>query len=423
MTIPLDNLYHYIQGLFTEPVCVYLFYPHGSRNILELIKLEHVKNSYSHKIQPQVICHDQEPLNYQLYQEHSEETIDYFYNSRQGYLPRNILKNLNIKIALPINIHDHTILIHSEQNSIDLDLYKKDGYVDVHYWCHAFLARDWYRFAEYDARLTKNFNATDIKDFLIYCRDWTGTREYRLKFQELLYKNNLVKHSITGILKFSDNDHDVNKFMFKNLDFVPNNTDFFNHLINNNIAPSASADYCPSDFVKSHLSVVLETVFDGSKIHLTEKILRPIACGHPFILAAGPGSLEYIRRYGFKTFSPWINEDYDQELDSVRRLEKIIKSMNDFSNLSLKDKTNTINQIKKIANYNKKWFFSKNFINLVNQELLANINTALTQIKKTRCVIFRSRSKHQTSESSNKQDRKIIAENIRQLKNVNSSLK
>jgi hypothetical protein len=48
---------------------------------------------------------------------------------------------------------------------------------------------------------------------------------------------------------------------------------------------------------------VAETVFD-TRIHLTEKTLRPIACGHPFILAAGPGSLKYLQTYGFRTFSP-----------------------------------------------------------------------------------------------------------------------
>jgi hypothetical protein len=44
---------------------------------------------------------------------------------------------------------------------------------------------------------------------------------------------------------------------------------------------------------------------------LTEKALRPIACGQPFILAATPGSLQYLRSYGFKTFSGYIDETYD----------------------------------------------------------------------------------------------------------------
>jgi hypothetical protein len=102
--------------------------------------------------------------------------------------------------------------------------------------------------------------------------------------------------------------------------------ELIDQFLDNKFSSAASADYDPNDFINSEISVILETVFDDRRIHLTEKTLKPIACGHPFILAAGPGALEYIRSYGFKTFAPYIDESYDQETDSLKRLEKIEQS-------------------------------------------------------------------------------------------------
>ena len=281
MTIPLDNLYHYIDGLFPEPVCLYLFYPHGSRNILDLRGLK-TFNKLNFDLDvillPQVICIDQEPLNYDLYENFSSDEIAFY----QNFLTNTNIDE-NLRFAIPFNIHDNPILLHSEKNSESLIKYKKDGYIDIHYWCHALIARDWYRFAKHDRRLIEK--TTPRKDFLIYCREWSGSREYRIKFQEMLYNADLTKNSITGIKKVNDS---IENFIFKNKNFIPHSTDFFYQLTDNLANSTASADYCPDDFLDTRLSVVLETVFDGPTIHLTEKILRPIACGHPFILASGP---------------------------------------------------------------------------------------------------------------------------------------
>lgn len=411
MTIPLDNLYHYIEGLFSQPVCVYLFHPHGSRNILNL-QGSHEWFRFNGIVHPQVVCNDQEPLDYKFYHTLPSDLLEHLRKKNQRSATTN-----NIKVALPNNIHDKVILLHSEKNSVDLKLYQNDGYIDVYYWCHAIIARDWYRFAEHDKRLSQNKNSTH--DFLIYCRDWSGSREYRIKFQELLHNQNLVKNSITGIMKINGDSTNLENATFKNINFSPNNNEFFDKLLNNNVLSSESADYCARDFVATHISVVLETIFDGPKIHLTEKILRPIACGHPFILAAGPGSLEYLRSYGFKTFAPWIDESYDNETNSVRRLESIVDTMDSFSRLSSTNKQRVINKLNAIADYNKKWFFSDAFANAINQELTTNINIALKQVGQTRANIFRMREKNITNKHSRSDSRNFVAQHLNNLRKLN----
>ena len=174
----------------------------------------------------------------------------------------------------------------------------------------------------------------------------------------------------------------------------------------------------PIDFVNSEISVVLETIFDGDRIHLTEKILRPIACGHPFILAAGPGSLEYIRSYGFKTFAPWIDESYDQETDSLKRLEKIIQSMEHIQQLQGSELENFSKGIKQIADFNKTHFFSDSFFNSVKSELQNNLDCAYSQVGKVqgKCYLELLKILKKHNEFGNFQSRREKTQFLRQLR-------
>jgi hypothetical protein len=193
---------------------------------------------------------------------------------------------------------------------------------------------------------------------------------------------------------------------------------------------AVSADYCADDFVSTDISIVLETVAADTKIHLTEKTLRPIACGHPFMLVAGPGSLEYLKSYGFKTFSPWINESYDQEQDIVKRMKKIAEEMKRIENLDQEQKTHMLEQLKKIAAYNKIHFFSNKFFNQIQTELEENLNQAIGRVKATRGQHYFAR-KLIIKKYSNQLDHEIvrkqkvaIAKVLRQIRqDPNTSLK
>jgi len=65
MNIPLDNLYHWVRGCANEPLSIYIFQPHGSKNITDLNFLS-LEDQIS--ILPELVCHDQEPLDYQRWQ-------------------------------------------------------------------------------------------------------------------------------------------------------------------------------------------------------------------------------------------------------------------------------------------------------------------------------------------------------------------
>jgi hypothetical protein len=217
-----------------------------------------------------------------------------------------------------------------------------------------------------------------------------------------------------------DQTNELINYVCENPDFQPNNIDQLIKISDNTQPSSSSADYCSKDFVTTDISVVLETVAADTKIHLTEKTLRPIACGHPFMLVAGPGALDYLKSYGFKTFSPYIDESYDQEPDIAKRLQLVAKEMVRIQNLDSSRKTRMFRQLKKIANYNKKHFFSNNFFNSVHQELINNLSTAVDQVKITRGQHYRAKKlltdKHIPDTAKNRNKSLVISKILRELR-------
>ena len=90
-------------------------------------------------------------------------------------------------------------------------------------------------------------------------------------------------------------------------------------------------------------SVVAETHINSNTVFITEKTFKPIANLHPFISYSSKGSLKYLQNLGYKTFSEWWDESYDNEANYYDRLIKIIKIMEDIASWS-HDKLFTVTQ-------------------------------------------------------------------------------
>lgn len=387
MNIPLDHLYHWIQGLAQHPVVLYVFRPHGSKDIFDLELFEPVDQC--HSLMAVAICHDQEPLNFSAHEfdydmdrlgklvqrrlcgtdpsivEENVEEFKFFYQEARPTIRTHQPTWLNIHL-----LNEWVILLHSEINSPDVEQFSAVGFCPVYYWSHAVIARDWYRFASHDIRLKAR---NPKKTFLVYCRDWTPTREYRLKFLDMLVSAGLPGDCVVSTQHTNNQGVHLNDYQIQDSRFKVDVAAILNSVPNSTASSSSSADYDVNDITSTRVSVVLETVVDSSKIHLTEKILRAIACAHPFVLAAGPGALKYLRSYGFQTFNKFWDESYDDEPDTLLRLEKIIYSMKQIQNLSPDD----WQKIQCIADHNQQHFFSEKFMNQVTQELTTNFNRAV----------------------------------------------
>ena len=389
MNIPLDNLYHWIQGLAQHPVILYVFRPHGSKDIFDLDAFKNYDQTTI--LTPMAICHDQEPLDFDFYQFNNnvdrlislikhrfctstqseiDELIEQYTTIHSYPITYPHQPNCEITWFNVMDNHDWTILLHSEMNSQDVDCFSRVGFYPVYYWSHAVIARDWYRFAQFDSRLlTRKSNKT----FLVYCRDWTPNREYRLKFLELIVQQQLIEDCVISTQHVNTQGVHLKDYQIQNSKFNVDIGEILRSVPDNNSSSSSSADYDVNHISSTRVSVVLETIVDSNKIHLTEKILRPIACAHPFVLAAGPGALNYLQSYGFKTYSDFWDESYDQEPDTILRLEKITYTMKQIQNLTQDD----WQKIQCIAEHNQRHFFSTEFIDQVSQELTQNLNVAL----------------------------------------------
>jgi hypothetical protein len=150
------------------------------------------------------------------------------------------------------------------------------------------------------------------------------------------------------------------------------------YFLSNHTTGCYSANFALEDYEHTDIEVVLETLFDDNRLHLTEKSLRPIACGQPFILTATHGSLEYLRSYGFKTYHSVWNEDYDLIKDPKDRLNAVIKLMRTIAGWDTTTRTDKMIQAQQIAEYNKQYFFSEEFFRLVSDELKQNLSSAIT---------------------------------------------
>jgi hypothetical protein len=133
-----------------------------------------------------------------------------------------------------------------------------------------------------------------------------------------------------------------------------------------NIEWEENANYVKADdleyFQNSYFSLVTETFFfplpaerrlvDGQAVFFSEKIYKPIIMRHPFILMSRPRSLAMLRKIGYKTFSPMIDESYDEIENDGDRLDAIVTEAARLNSFTDEQWLEWQTKIKSIVDYN-----------------------------------------------------------------------
>lgn len=119
----------------------------------------------------------------------------------------------------------------------------------------------------------------------------------------------------------------------------------------------------------SFIYVPTETVYFGHREHLTEKTLKAIALGMPFVTVAAANSLEYLREYGFKTFGDFWDESYDQEADDFLRLEKVVALLKDLDQMSEPELQHLWKATRPVVMHNWNHFYHGGFESVLWNEL------------------------------------------------------
>ena len=286
----------------------------------------------------------------------------------------------------PESIFKKRILVISEYSS-DVDKYLLENNIkSLYYFFHGFAAIDWYR-----GHYALNYNKQIVKqykyDFISFNRIITNDRSYRIYFVSLLKEQGLLDH---GQISFNVTDNlfddwqdevaDTNsKLSIDARQHIEHHlTDISKLVIDHSELPgSASADIPRGNDAFWH--IVTETVFYYDKLHLTEKIFKPIVSKQPFMLLAAPGNLAYLKSYGFKTFDCVIDESYDSIVDNDLRTQAVVNQLHWYCTLTPGEKTNIIQQLEPIIDYNFHHFYGE-FRHIITRELLDNTKTLFNEL-------------------------------------------
>lgn len=221
----------------------------------------------------------------------------------------------------------------------------------------------------------KEYDALSFKRFSMLSRNY---RDIRLKFYATLQQKELLNNCA---YTFNNIDPYVRPHKVFDKTYIKQKINEFNITVDDqwidNIPYAVGnidnkIDRALYDIIdNSGIHIIIESHFDhfvnyyGPSIQhhdyapsfITEKTYKPISRSKPFIFFSAPYSLEALKNMGFKTFSPFINEDYDQIEDNEKRLEMVVQEIERICSLSEKDFVKLIEDTKDITDYNFKLLF------------------------------------------------------------------
>lgn len=122
-------------------------------------------------------------------------------------------------------------------------------------------------------------------------------------------------------------------------------------------------------------SLVAETNFSDNFVFHTEKIVKPILARRLFIVFGGRHYLKNLHRLGFKTFDGIIDESYDDEVDYVKRGQRITKQIEYLLN---QDQQTILDQVKPITEHNYKVMMETDWLKTVTTNLRQTIEATYT---------------------------------------------
>jgi len=197
-------------------------------------------------------------------------------------------------------------------------------------------------------------------------------KQYRKEFVYNLWKDGLTENAYVSYSNVVNKDTSddfaiVNDDFIKpinkqseNIEYISNDFDQVlpmsadNLNTDNHNDHSLSVDYL---FTDSYWNIVMETYLNATGgVFLTEKTFKPIKYGQPFVILGTTNSLQYLQEQGYKTFSPWIDESYDQEQDVRFRWYAIMEITRKIAGTSLEDLHKQHTEMTSVILHNQAWF-------------------------------------------------------------------
>lgn len=168
-----------------------------------------------------------------------------------------------------------------------------------------------------------------------------GDRKYpRVRLYDVLKKNNLLKDSLHSFLAYG---------IGLEGNFPESEYDVCN-------PPFSQREYRPEWYNKTHFTLVPEfsnileadTTFPvNDSVFITEKSMKPIMYGHPFIILGDTGTYDTLESWGFHTFPELFDQKFDKESDIDTKIDMVVEQVSKYQNKDVQDKV--------IHNFNHFW--------------------------------------------------------------------
>lgn len=186
------------------------------------------------------------------------------------------------------------------------------------------------------------------------------SHSHRVKLTKKLLSNNLLYNSL-----WSFNDVNVAEKMLEDKYEWP---EWRGKLINGYCDETRKIYY--PQYNDTICSIVAETLDDPNHHFISEKTCKPIMAEHLFVILSGSGFLKHLKSLGFKTFSNFFDESYDECIDLDDRISKIVETLKYIVNCDFEKLYKDTQDIRK---YNKHLFFKQEMYNDFNFQQIQKI--------------------------------------------------
>ena len=197
----------------------------------------------------------------------------------------------------------------------------------------------WFWFEEHFSQQDKKTLITDLphthdksKSFLLQMGD---AKQARIQLYDALKQKDLLKNSLHSFLEYGIGLEGN----FPKAEYDTNNP------------PFPQRAYRPEWYNDTNFTVVVETMnglIDGpDDCFITEKTMKPIMYGHPFIVLGDKGTYSALRSWGFHTFPELFDQSFDFEENLNKKIEIVCEQIAKYQH---KDVENKI-----VDNFNRFW--------------------------------------------------------------------
>ena len=249
------------------------------------------------------------------------------------------------------DILEENVLIFDYQNNMETLNEKYETNIKFKYYNWLMVA--WQHYTKLPDTKSNFKNKDYIRDKYYMTLNKSVTKQHRLYLMYFLWNSNLLDKGFVSFFHEKDSEQYKEQF-FDGLVGKLNKSEiqkFYNWLNNNplyvdvnwqelkeysqNNQMHSSApneifiDKTDNAYKNSYFNILTESSFVESDIegsldfYLNERNVFPINAFQPYIAVNGQGHMKELKKLGFKTFHPYIDESYDEEVSANERFSMI----------------------------------------------------------------------------------------------------